>query len=47
MAFGRPLGSEKGATLRFAGEHTSENHFATVHGALLSGWREADNILEE
>lgn len=31
--------------LAFAGEHTSRNHFATVHGALISGWREADAII--
>lgn len=45
-AFGRPVVNVEGAVLRFAGEHTSRNHFATVHGALLSGWREADAILE-
>ncbi|EMD01170.1 hypothetical protein BAUCODRAFT_118878 [Baudoinia panamericana UAMH 10762] len=45
--FKQPVVSEKGAVLRFAGEHTSRNHFATVHGALLSGWREADAILAQ
>ena len=44
--FQTPLVNEDGAELRFAGEHTSSNHFATVHGALLSGWREADAIIE-
>lgn len=44
--FQRPVVNEEGGVLRFAGEHTSRNHFATVHGALLSGWREADAILE-
>ena len=44
--FQRPIVSEKGAVIRFAGEHTSRNHFATVHGALLSGWREADVIIQ-
>jgi N1-acetylpolyamine oxidase len=34
------------ASLGFAGEHTSRNHFATVHGALISGWREAGRIIE-
>ncbi|KAG8961941.1 hypothetical protein FRC03_004805 [Tulasnella sp. 419] len=29
----------------FAGEHTSMNHFASVHGAYTSGIREADKIL--
>lgn len=43
--FQRPVMNEEGGVLRFAGEHTSRNHFATVHGALLSGWREADAIL--
>ena len=46
-AFQKPLYREPGgAELRFAGEHTSLNHFATVHGALISGWREADAILQ-
>ncbi|PQE32952.1 flavin containing amine oxidoreductase protein [Rutstroemia sp. NJR-2017a WRK4] len=44
--FQEPVVNERGATLRFAGEHTSVNHFATVHGALLSGWREADAVLK-
>lgn len=54
-AFQRPVvgsssgggGGGGGAVLRFAGEHTSRDHFATVHGALLSGWREADAMLEK
>ncbi|RMZ02088.1 hypothetical protein D0862_06145 [Hortaea werneckii] len=45
--FQRPVRGNDGGELRFAGEHTSKNHFATVHGALLSGWREADSILAE
>lgn len=45
-AFQQPIVNDHGAVLRFAGEHTSRNHFATVHGALISGWREADGILE-
>ena len=40
-----PIVNGHGRELRFAGEHTSRNHFATVHGALLSGWREADAVL--
>jgi N1-acetylpolyamine oxidase len=44
--FQSPVVNKHGAELRFAGEHTSRNHFATVHGALLSGWREADAIIE-
>lgn len=43
--FQQPVVGSGGAVLRFAGEHTSRNHFATVHGALLSGWREADAML--
>ena len=46
-AFQEPLRNAEGAVLRFAGEHTSRNHFATVHGALISGWREADDILSD
>ncbi|KAF9187221.1 hypothetical protein BGZ51_001480 [Haplosporangium sp. Z 767] len=29
----------------FAGEHTSPDHFASVHGAMMSGYREAARIL--
>nr|OQO28257.1 hypothetical protein B0A51_04347 [Rachicladosporium sp. CCFEE 5018] len=43
--FQTPIVNSLGAELRFAGEHTSRNHFATVHGALISGYREADAIL--
>ncbi|KAK4569467.1 hypothetical protein LTR86_003230 [Recurvomyces mirabilis] len=46
-AFQEPIVNKKGGILRFAGEHTSRNHFATVHGALLSGWREANDILSK
>jgi monoamine oxidase len=31
--------------LRFAGEHTHEKYRATVHGAYLSGIREAERII--
>lgn len=44
--FQQPLPSGKGTTLRFAGEHTSSDHFATVHGALISGWDAADAIIK-
>ena len=46
--FQKPIGNGKGGKggmLRFAGEHTSSEHFATVHGGLISGWREADGII--
>ena len=48
VEFGVPMVSGPagaGAEVRFAGEHTSEEHFATAHGALISGWREADAII--
>lgn len=43
----RPLWNER---LGFCGEHTEENHFASVHGPLLTGWREArrlESLLKE
>ncbi|KAJ3298114.1 hypothetical protein HDU79_000516 [Rhizoclosmatium sp. JEL0117] len=30
--------------IHFAGDHTSPHHFGTVHGALMSGLLEADNV---
>lgn len=39
-ALAQPMGDR----LFFAGEATSRQYAATVHGALLSGWREADRI---
>ena len=33
--------------LLFAGEATHPRHFSTVHGAIESGWREADRIIEK
>lgn len=38
-----PLGNP---TLLFAGEATSDHHYSTVHGALESGWREANRLTE-
>ncbi|XP_043470345.1 peroxisomal N(1)-acetyl-spermine/spermidine oxidase-like [Leptopilina heterotoma] len=31
----------------FAGEATSPHHFGSVHGAIETGWREADRIMKE
>lgn len=31
--------------MQFAGEATHPDYFSTVHGAIESGWREADRIL--
>ncbi len=38
------LAEPVGARLRFAGEATARGHYATVHGALVSGLREAQRI---
>ncbi|KAK5166874.1 uncharacterized protein LTR77_007603 [Saxophila tyrrhenica] len=44
--FQKAIDVDEISRLGFAGEHTSKTHFATVHGALISGWREADAIIE-
>lgn len=36
---GRPL-------IQFAGEATNANHFGSVHGAIESGWREANRLIQ-
>ena len=43
----RDLAAPVGNTLLFAGEATHPDYSATVHGALLSGWREARRVLGE
>ena len=40
------LGQNVKPRLYFAGEHTIRNYPATVHGALLSGFREAGRIAD-
>jgi monoamine oxidase len=32
--------------LLFAGEATHSSYYSTVHGAIESGWREAERIIE-
>ena len=42
-----PVKDSRGVTrLLFAGEATNSNHYQTVHGAVESGWREADRIVQ-
>lgn len=31
----------------FAGEATNPRHFSAVHGAIETGWREADRLIEQ
>lgn len=46
MQFFDDLAKEVNAKLFFAGEHTEADYFSTVHGAYLSGTREADKIID-
>lgn len=42
-----PLKSESGQLLvQFAGEATHDHYYSTVHGALETGWREAQRIID-
>ena len=34
-----------GGRILFAGEATHEKYFSTVHGAIETGWREADRFI--
>lgn len=44
----QPLTNSRGATVvQFAGEATNFNHYSTVHGAIETGWREAQRIIDE
>lgn len=40
------LAAPLGDKIFFAGEATERNYSATVHGAILSGWREAERIID-
>lgn len=39
------LNSSQQPVIQFAGEATNERHIASVHGAIESGWREADRLI--
>ncbi len=41
----KDLAEPVGSRVLFAGEATHEKYFSTVHGAIESGWREADRII--
>lgn len=42
-----PIKNENGApVIQFAGEATSKKHYATVHGAIETGWREAERLID-
>ena len=47
VSLNRALAEPVGARLYFAGEATEDTHYATVHGAFLSGERAAAEILAE
>jgi monoamine oxidase len=40
-----PVGTSSSGQVLFAGEHTSSQYFATMHGAILTGQREANRIV--
>ncbi|XP_063985811.1 uncharacterized protein LOC135166941 [Diachasmimorpha longicaudata] len=42
---GAPIMRKGVPILQFAGEATDPAHFSTVHGAIASGWREADRLI--
>lgn len=43
-----PMENALGTTVvQFAGEATNFNHYSTVHGAIETGWREAQRIIDE
>lgn len=42
----KPLTFEEKDVVQFAGEATHDKYFATVHGAVESGYREADRLIQ-
>lgn len=44
VEYSHAMSTEDCPRLFFAGEHTDRNHFASAHGAILSGLREASRI---
>lgn len=42
-----PINDQNGKPiLQFAGEATDQHYFSTVHGAIGSGWREAQRLID-
>lgn len=42
----QPINDSNGRpVIQFAGEATSPQHYSTVHGAVESGWREAERLI--
>lgn len=39
------LANDKRPVIQFAGEATNQHHYSTVHGAIESGWHEADRLI--
>ncbi|XP_015110287.1 spermine oxidase [Diachasma alloeum] len=42
---GTPVPRNDKPVIQFAGEATEPQHHSTVHGAIVSGWREADRLI--
>lgn len=40
------VNANKNPIIQFAGEATDEHYYSTVHGAIQSGWREAQRLIE-